>query len=86
MDYFYDKRKEKLGAFLEILEKSGLGPDQVSYMGDDLPDIEVLQRVGWAATVPGAVSEVKEVCHFVTRNEGGMGAVREVCDLIRKSR
>ncbi len=86
VDYFYDKRKEKLSAFLEILDKSGLKPSEVSYMGDDLPDIEVLQRVGFAATVPGAVADVKEVCQYVTQNEGGMGAVREVCDMIRKSR
>lgn len=86
VDFYYDKRQEKLGAFQEILEKAGVEAQEVAYMGDDLPDIPILERVGWAVTVPGAVEDVKEVAHYITTSEGGMGAVREVCDRIRKSR
>lgn len=86
VDYFYDNQKEKLTSFLEILAKEGVDAGDVAYMGDDLPDIHVLKQVGFAATVPKAVPEVREICHYITSNEGGMGAVREVCDLIRRGR
>ncbi|MFH1753501.1 MAG: HAD hydrolase family protein, partial [Candidatus Omnitrophota bacterium] len=57
----------------------------VCFIGDDLIDMPVLKRVGFAVSVPNAVDEAKEVAHYITRREGGRGAVREVCDLIIKA-
>ena len=54
-------------------------------MGDDLVDLGVLKRAGFAASVPNARPEVKKVAHYITRKNGGRGAVREVCELILKS-
>jgi 3-deoxy-D-manno-octulosonate 8-phosphate phosphatase (KDO 8-P phosphatase) len=51
-------------------------------MGDDWLDLPLLVRVGFAATVDDAVPEVLQVAHYVTKSQGGRGAVREVCDLI----
>jgi 3-deoxy-D-manno-octulosonate 8-phosphate phosphatase (KDO 8-P phosphatase) len=57
----------------------------MAFMGDDLFDIPVLERVGFSATVPHAVEAVKRRVHYVTQAQGGWGAVREVADAIRKS-
>jgi 3-deoxy-D-manno-octulosonate 8-phosphate phosphatase (KDO 8-P phosphatase) len=72
------KIKDKAQALGEILETEKLRPEQVCYMGDDLVDLSVLRRVGFA------VAEVKFMAHLVTRNPGGRGAVREVCEKILK--
>jgi 3-deoxy-D-manno-octulosonate 8-phosphate phosphatase (KDO 8-P phosphatase) len=57
----------------------------MAFMGDDLFDIPVIERVGFSATVPHAVDPVKARCHYVTETPGGWGAVREVADAIRKA-
>jgi 3-deoxy-D-manno-octulosonate 8-phosphate phosphatase (KDO 8-P phosphatase) len=77
--------ENKIDAFEKVLGATGLRPEQCVFMGDDLFDIPVLEKVGFAATVPGAVPEVLHMVHYITNAPGGMGAVREVCDLIRKS-
>ena len=53
-------------------------------MGDDLADLELLKNIGFSASVPNAVTEVKTSVNYVSELEGGKGAVREVCDLILK--
>ncbi|MBP1722594.1 MAG: 3-deoxy-D-manno-octulosonate 8-phosphate phosphatase [Deltaproteobacteria bacterium] len=78
------KIKDKAQAFGEILEAEKLRPEQVCYMGDDLVDLPVLCRAGFAVAVADAVAEVKSAAHWVTRSPGGRGAVREVCEKILK--
>jgi 3-deoxy-D-manno-octulosonate 8-phosphate phosphatase (KDO 8-P phosphatase) len=78
------KIKDKAEALGEILKTEKLRPEQVCYMGDDLVDLSVLRRVGFAVAVADAVAEVKFVAHLVTRTPGGRGAVREVCEKILK--
>lgn len=80
--YFYEGFMDKVPAFLELQKKSGLSPDEMAYVGDDIYDIPLLQEVGFSATVPEAVKEVKKVVDYVTQCSGGKGAVREVCDSI----
>jgi 3-deoxy-D-manno-octulosonate 8-phosphate phosphatase (KDO 8-P phosphatase) len=82
IDYVYQGSDDKLAAYMDLLEKSGVEEQQVCYAGDDWIDLPVLQRVGLAVTVPDADREVKERVHWVTENAGGAGAVREICDLI----
>jgi len=67
------------------LQSTGAGANEVAYVGDDLPDLPVLLRVGLAAAVANAVPEVKRAAHFVTSRSGGEGAVREVIELIVKA-
>jgi 3-deoxy-D-manno-octulosonate 8-phosphate phosphatase (KDO 8-P phosphatase) len=57
----------------------------MAFMGDELFDIPVIEKVGFSATVPHAVDPVKERVHYVTKTQGGWGAVREVADAIRKA-
>jgi 3-deoxy-D-manno-octulosonate 8-phosphate phosphatase (KDO 8-P phosphatase) len=56
----------------------------MAYVGDDIFDIPLIEKVGFGATVPEAVEEVFESVKYVTKRPGGNGAVREVCDLIYK--
>lgn len=84
IELVYQGAKDKLVPFLEILQKTGLSAEQVAYMGDDLPDLPVLRRVGFAATVADALEDVKPHVHYVTKRSGGCGAVREICDLLLK--
>ena len=80
--YVFQKAKNKLEIFENLLKELNLTPSEVGYMGDDWLDLPLLVRVGFAATVDDAVPEVLQVAHYVTKSQGGRGAVREVCDLI----
>src|SRR5262249_56849238 len=85
MEFVFQDRAEKLAAYEEILHGSGLRDADVAYVGDDLPDLLVLTRVGLAIAVANAAPEVKRVAHYVTRRPGGGGAVREVVELLLKA-
>jgi len=85
IDFLVQAKGNKVIAVEEILAKTGLKWDQVCYMGDDIVDLGVLRRAGFAATVADAVTEAKAVSHYVTRADGGRGGVREVVELILKA-
>ena len=82
----FQKAKNKLEVFEELLKKLDLKPSEVGYMGDDWLDLPLLIRVGFAATVQDAVPEVLQLAHYVTKRKGGRGAVREVCSLILEAK
>lgn len=82
--YLYEGALEKAPSFLKLQNESGLTPEEMAYVGDDIFDIPLLEAVAFGATVPEAVEEVLEVASYVTRRPGGCGAVREVCDYIYK--
>jgi len=84
IDLVYQKALDKLAPYLEILALRGLSDEQVAFMGDDIIDIPVLRRVGFAVTPSDALDYVRDQAHFVTHNRGGWGAVRELCDLLLK--
>lgn len=78
----YQGRKFKLPALEELLAKYDMTFENVAYMGDDLPDICILEKVGLACCPADAVDEVVKVCNFHSAKNGGRGAVRELCDFI----
>ncbi|MFZ5775517.1 MAG: KdsC family phosphatase [Thermodesulfobacteriota bacterium] len=80
--HVYQGVRDKIEAFTAILAEQRLEPVQVAYMGDDWLDLPLLTRVGLAAAPADAVTEVRQTAHYVTRQVGGRGAVRELCDLI----
>ena len=80
----YQGRKEKLGAFEEILAGKGLSADETAYAGDDIIDLPVLRRAGFSVAVQDAVEEVIKAVDYVTERPGGRAAVRELTDLILK--
>ncbi len=73
---------DKLSALQQALEQEGLSEEQVAFMGDDLPDLPVLSRVGLSASPADAHAEVKSRVNYVTRARGGFGAIRELVDEI----
>ncbi len=81
----FQRELDKLLAYEEIKQKHGLTDAQVCYIGDDLPDIPVMRRVGYAVAVGNAHPEVKKNAHFVTRARGGKGAVREFAEKLLKA-
>jgi 3-deoxy-D-manno-octulosonate 8-phosphate phosphatase (KDO 8-P phosphatase) len=85
IEFVFQHRATKLGALEEILQTTGASINEVAYVGDDLPDLPVLERVGLAVAVANAAPEVKRAAHFVTTRSGGEGAVREVIELIVKA-
>ncbi len=84
IELVYQGVKDKLVPFNEILEKRSLTPEEVAYVGDDVVDLPVMKRVGFAATVADAVEDIKPFADLVTDHAGGRGAVREVCDFLLK--
>jgi 3-deoxy-D-manno-octulosonate 8-phosphate phosphatase (KDO 8-P phosphatase) len=86
MDFIYMKRAVKMPAYEEILRKAGVSDSAVAYIGDDLPDIPLMRRVGLAVAVGDAVPEVKQAAHYTTKALAGHGAIREAVELILKSK
>ncbi|RLB73807.1 MAG: phenylphosphate carboxylase subunit delta [Deltaproteobacteria bacterium] len=82
IEILYQGALRKLEPYLEILSEQGLIDEQVAYIGDDLVDLPILQRVGFSATVADAVPEVFPYVDYIATRPGGCGAVREVCDLL----
>lgn len=86
MEFVYMKQPTKIPAYEEILHKAGVSDSSVAYVGDDLPDLPVMHRVGLAIAVGDAVPEVKQAAHFTTKSLAGHGAIRDAVELILKSK
>ena len=82
--HVYQGAKNKLETLQTLIEKLEIPIEAVAYMGDDIPDLAVLQAVGLACCPADAVDTIKAACDWVTQSSGGRGAVREVCDAIMR--
>lgn len=85
-DVFQDNGAQKLGAFESMLARHGIGWDAAAYLGDDLPDLTLLSRVGLPVCVANATPDVRVVAHHVTEARGGHGAIREFVETFLKAR
>ena len=74
--------KDKVAAMDELAAALDLSTSECAYVGDDLPDLPLLEHVGFSVAVANAVPALQERCDYVTKKSGGFGAVREICDLI----
>jgi 3-deoxy-D-manno-octulosonate 8-phosphate phosphatase (KDO 8-P phosphatase) len=83
--FLYENVDDKTKVFEKVLAESGFSSEECAYVGDDLPDIPIMKRVGLAVAVADAVEETKQSAHYVTEQNGGHGAVREVVELILKA-
>jgi len=83
--YVYQGHIEKIPILEEILQKSGIPSSQVAYIGDDLTDVVVMNRVGLSIATANARPEVKRSAMMVTEKPGGQGAVREIAELLLKA-
>lgn len=75
----------KAEAFMEIAKQMGIRDDEACFVGDDLIDIPLLKKVGLPMVVADGVEEAKRFALYITRNPGGRGAVREVCDILLRA-
>jgi len=85
VDYLHQDKGSKVNAVETILARTGLKWVDVCYVGDDVVDLGALKRAGVAIAVANAIDEAKALAHYVTKAEGGHGAVREVAALILKA-
>jgi 3-deoxy-D-manno-octulosonate 8-phosphate phosphatase (KDO 8-P phosphatase) len=84
IEHAYFGLTTKLTKLKALLAELGLSASEVAFVGDEVADLPLLLEVGFGATVPDAVREVRAAAHYVTQRPGGTGAVREVADLIRR--
>jgi len=77
---------DKVRLFEEILSEKSLAPHEVAYIGDDYPDLPVLQRVGLSATPADAPLALKEAAFMIMEHAGGRGALREFIESILRAR
>ena len=73
---------DKTAVFDTLIEELGIRAEEAAFVGDDIPDLPLLSKVGHSIAVANAVSAVREYCSYTTRARGGNGAVREVCELV----
>lgn len=85
IEHVFQGEQDKLPAFESLLERMGLTADQVAYVGDDVVDLPVMLRVGFAVAVSDAHDTVKRHSHWQTPSPGGRGAARDVCELIMEA-
>ena len=82
--YLYQGISEKTVILEEIIKKDSLSKEEIAYMGDDLNDLLIMKQVGLSGTPKDAVDEVIQVADFVSKKNGGSGAVREFIEHILK--
>jgi 3-deoxy-D-manno-octulosonate 8-phosphate phosphatase (KDO 8-P phosphatase) len=79
-------RGDKSAGFSELLVDARVAVDEVAFVGDDLPDVPVLQHAGFAATVDDARAEVRAVAHWIAPQPGGRAAVRAIAEFILRAK
>jgi 3-deoxy-D-manno-octulosonate 8-phosphate phosphatase (KDO 8-P phosphatase) len=85
ISHVYQGVHDKRIGFAKLLAATGVTAQECGYIGDDVIDLPLLSQVGFAVAVPSGHPEVQHRAHFVTKNPGGRGAVREVCDLVMRA-
>lgn len=79
------KQHDKVACYNEYLTTHGLKDEEVVFMGDDLPDYEVMQKAGIAVCPNDAVPEIKSICQYVSPKNGGEGCVRDIIEQVMKA-
>ena len=74
--------RDKVSAVEMLMKRHSLTWDEVAFIGDDVNDLEVMKRVGFAATPADGTDQNKKIAHFVAKKNGGGGCVREICDML----
>lgn len=85
IEFVYQGALKKLESYCDIKQRTGLADHEIAYMGDDVIDVPVMRRVGFAAAPADALPEVRELVDYVSPCNGGKGAVRDLCDRILKA-
>ena len=83
--HVFQGQLEKRPAYEKLMQQTGLTPQQIAYVGDDVVDLPIMTRVGLAIAVQDAHRLVKQHAHWQTPSAGGRGAARDVCELIMEA-
>ena len=83
--YIYMRSRNKLTDFQDFLQKTGFSPEEVCFVGDDLPDYEALQKAGLAACPADAASEIKAIAQYISHKTGGQGVGRDIIEQVLKA-
>jgi 3-deoxy-D-manno-octulosonate 8-phosphate phosphatase (KDO 8-P phosphatase) len=81
----FDGARDKIKAMEKIAGETGIPLESMAFVGDDLPDLSVMQKAGLAVAVADAHEMIRHIAHVTTRAKGGRGAVREICEAILKA-
>ena len=83
--YIITKAKSKIKDFRIFLQKTGFDLDEVCYIGDDIPDLEIMQVVGLPVCPADAVPEIKKISRYISSEDGGMGVGRDIIEQVMKA-
>lgn len=83
--WVFQGRLDKADVFKQIIAEAGVSASEVAYIGDDIPDVPVIKLAGLGIAVANARPEVKAAARWITKAEGGGGAVREVAEVLLKA-
>jgi len=83
--HVYQSQSDKLVAYADLKQQLSVDDSEIAYLGDDLPDLPLLRRVGLSVAVPNAPLLIQKHVDFVTEKPGGYGAARELCEFIMKA-
>jgi 3-deoxy-D-manno-octulosonate 8-phosphate phosphatase (KDO 8-P phosphatase) len=86
VDHVVQGIDDKVAGYEALLAELDVNDEAVAYVGDDLPDLPILRRVGLAFAVADAAPEIRSAVHVVLRAGGGQGAVREACEIILRAK
>ncbi|MGZ3863043.1 MAG: KdsC family phosphatase [Bacteroidia bacterium] len=86
VDHVFLKQHDKLSCYKDYIAEYDIKDENVLYMGDDLPDFEVMQRVGVAACPNDSAQEIKDICLYISPKKGGEGCVRDVIEQVMRVR
>ena len=76
--------KDKVEVFNKYIDDRNIDPEQIIYMGDDIPDFEVLKTVGVATCPADAATEIKEIADYISDKRGGEGCARDIIEQVLK--
>lgn len=85
IEYIYMKSRIKINDFNDYIAKTGYKPEEIVYIGDDLPDIPVMKMVGLPVAPVDAAPEVKAVAKYISHHKGGQGVARDVIEQVMKT-
>ncbi len=86
IELIFDGIKDKKAVLNRVIKEQGVNQYEVAFAGDDLPDIPIMKSCGFSFAVSNASFEVKQIADYTTKNRGGDGAVREICEAILKAK
>jgi 3-deoxy-D-manno-octulosonate 8-phosphate phosphatase (KDO 8-P phosphatase) len=82
--YIFTNSKNKISDFRIFLQKTALEPEEVCYVGDDIPDYEIMKMVGLPVCPSDAATEIKKIARYISPNAGGMGVGRDIIEQVMK--